>query len=380
MTAEPEKYRPFLFEHDFGDADIRAEEAQEPEEELVPSFSEEELEAAKQQAFQAGHAAGFKESNDSFEHRIAESLDIATASFSRLTVAQATANEKMTQDGLRLAAKLVETMMPALVEQHGDAEIETAVTQVLQGIIETPAITITVHDDLVEKMTGCLQTIAQQAGLDENLMVNGDPSLGLSDCRVSWGEGGAVRDFDAVWSQAEAALDRNLTPDLTNVTAASTIPNTPPAPTLETEMPEIAEITEIEAPIAAATPDAIEPPAFVSPVPPDTGLGIASTITAEPVLATPPQPLAGAEGAPDALHVTEPAGLDTPPIIPEIISTPTASNTIAAALPGAVAAELPGAVAAELPGAVAAELPGAVAPGLPVVIPSASKKPDPTLT
>jgi flagellar assembly protein FliH len=326
MTADSQERRPFLFEHDFGEADIRSEEAADPEEEAAPTFSEDELETAKNEAYQMGHTAGFKESNDGFEHRIAESLDVATGSFSRLAAAQAKANENMVLDGLKLSAKLVQTMMPKMIERHGATEIEAAVTQALQEIIEEPSVTVTVHSDLAEKMADRLQAIAQQSGLGGKLSVTEDDSMGLSDCRVSWGEGGAERNADAVWAQAEEALERNLPPN---------------------------EEPEAPAPVAQFDDISVQPDATI--LAPETAVFETDTPT--------PPSISQGEEAPQILDVST-AETSAPPttVIPDAVAAPSAA---APDLPGAVAVDLPGAVAADLPGAVAADLPGAVAPGLP---------------
>ena len=149
MSADTTERRPFLFDLDFGAAENQTDDPPEVEEEPpAPTFSEEELQAAKQDGYNTGHADGIHEAIAGLEHRIAESLDVATTAFSRLTAAQAEANKQIALDGLRLAATVVEKMMPELVRRHGVEEIESAVAEVLENIIDEPSVTVTVHEDL----------------------------------------------------------------------------------------------------------------------------------------------------------------------------------------------------------------------------------------
>ncbi|MBT5109289.1 MAG: hypothetical protein HOM25_11455, partial [Rhodospirillaceae bacterium] len=213
MSADTTERRPFLFDLDFGAAENQTDDPPEVEEEPpAPTFSEEELQAAKQDGYNTGHADGIHEAIAGLEHRIAESLDVATTAFSRLTAAQAEANKQIALDGLRLAATVVEKMMPELVRRHGVEEIESAVAEVLENIIDEPSVTVTVHEDLMEPMAERLRLVGKNSGLEDRLIVIGDPTLGLSDCRISWGEGGAERNADAIWSRVDETLDRNLAP------------------------------------------------------------------------------------------------------------------------------------------------------------------------
>jgi hypothetical protein len=95
MNTDTTEKRPFLFDLDFGAPENQADDTPEVEQEPPPpTFSEEELQAAKQDGYNSGHADGIHEAVTGLEHRIAESLDVATTAFSRLAAAQETANKK----------------------------------------------------------------------------------------------------------------------------------------------------------------------------------------------------------------------------------------------------------------------------------------------
>jgi flagellar assembly protein FliH len=378
MNAGPIEGRPFLFDVDFDNPENRPDDPPEVEEEPPPpTFSEAELQAAKQEGYNIGHAAGHKESNAGFEHRIAESLDVATTTFSRLATAQELANQKIALDGLRLAAALVEKMMPEMVRRHGAEEIESAVTDVLQNIIDIPAVTVTVHNELTDLMSERLRTIADKSGIGDQLVVTGDPTMGLSDCRVAWGDGGAERNADAIWSKAKDTLDRNLAPNSDDATVTPAMES----PDEEVAAPPIDPTNEAAATPTELTPDLtpntppdnstapLDPPVNSSseapePQPPSSaepGLGIEQNdVNSESmpnIISDSGLPGNGDLGAmtPPTPDVTDMAASET-----LVYEAPEIQGSIETGLP-----DLPDAVEPDLPGAVAPDLPGAVAPGLP---------------
>lgn len=373
MNTDTNKRRPFLFDVDFGAAENQTEDIPEVEEEPAPpTFSEADLHAAKQDAYNLGHAAGNQESIAGFEHRIAESLDVATSAFSRLAATQEEANKQIALDGLRLAATVVEKMMPEMVRRHGVEEIESAVADVLENIIDEPTVTVTVHEDLMEPMAERLRPVALKSGLGDRLLVTSDPTLGLSDCRVSWGDGGAERNADAIWSRVEDTLDRNLA-----LPPEESTPEPTPKPTAD--IPEVATTDGSPPPVErtndAQSSEASPPPVSLPDSTPEPVIQSADVLApslnaAAPDIETEPHDMNTAS-VPD--HNVEPAPQESTDPINSEPHTPdaTAFEPITAA-----PRELPGAIALELPNSMPIGLPGAVSPGLPGAVQPVKDNPD----
>lgn len=379
MSADTTERRPFLFDLDFGAPENQADDTPEVEEEPpAPTFSEEELQAAKQDGYNTGHADGIHEAIAGFEHRIAESLDVATAAFSRLAAAQAEANEQIALDGLRLAATVVEKMMPELVRRHGVEEIESAVADVLENIIDEPSVTVTVHEDLMEPMAERLRVVGKNVGLGDRLLVIGDPTLGLSDCRVSWGEGGAERNADAIWSRVDETLDRNLTPTPEEPAPAEPAPEEiTPEPAMDIPdaatndvSPPVEFTNDAQTSETPPLPDAVADVA-TQPAIPSEDVSEPSKIAVAPDPEIVPDDI-NAIGVPDT--TIESAALESP--APIIVEPPAPNGGATPELPGSITPE-PSSADSGLPGAVTPGLPGAVTPGLPGAVRPVAENPGP---
>jgi hypothetical protein len=271
-------------------------------------------------------------------------------------------------------------MLPELVRRHGVEEIEAAVADVLENIIDVPSVTVTVHEDLRESMAERLQVVGQNSGLGDGLNVIGDPTLGLSDCRVSWGEGGAERNADAIWSRVDDTLDRNFSPfpeepDSEEPNPAEQAPEQiTPAPDIGTpdgaanDVTPPVEFTNGD-PINETLPSPKASADAAAPATPPDDVLEQSPITIEPDLETAPDDM-NAVGVMDAN--IEPAAPENPaPIIME----PPASSAATLEPADGGGPELPGSITPEHPGAADSGLPGVVTPGLPGAVQSVDEDP-----
>ena len=89
------------------------EEAEEVEEE-IPTFSEEEVEQARAEGFEAGKEVGRKEAADATEQRLLESMDATCAELAKIYNAQADANADIAREMITIAAAISKKMFPDL--------------------------------------------------------------------------------------------------------------------------------------------------------------------------------------------------------------------------------------------------------------------------
>ncbi|HLN23614.1 MAG TPA: FliH/SctL family protein [Patescibacteria group bacterium] len=235
------KLQKFTFDLDFGASRTEAQEpadiySQDPaamimeaEEELPPPppppmFSEDDLALAREQAFEAGRAAGLQEAEMATERLLASALQEIPASLREAAAADMAANETRVRDCTVVAMTAIKKLQPAMAKLHALDEIEVVIQECLAQLDRDVRVTIRVNPALAEGVREYAERAAQATAFEGKLVYTADPRVPAGDCRVEWGDGGAERDEARIWAEID-----------TIVLKALGVPN--PQPPQETEIP-----------------------------------------------------------------------------------------------------------------------------------------------
>lgn len=236
----------FTFDLDFDapeDAlhpELVEEEPQVEEEEVVPTFSEEELAQARAEGYASGKEDGRKESAEATEQRILETIESANTQLADIYNGQAEANQDIAKEMIQISTAIAKKMFPDLNARNALGEVERVVQDTLKAITDEPRVQIMVHPELREPLTDRLASMTQRAGFEGKVYVNPDTTVNLGDCRVEWSHGAAVRDSETIMEMIDEIIERNLhgeADDTTDedqtdaeITSADTETLTPSAP------------------------------------------------------------------------------------------------------------------------------------------------------
>jgi flagellar assembly protein FliH len=210
-TAAEEAPRRFLFDQSF-DVAPRARKKPKPEEEKPPepTFSQEELDAARQEGYAKGHAEGAEEAASGLVADVARLVAVIGERLPALSEAQAAANERLLHDGARLVTAIARKILPAYTARHGVEEIDALVRQCLQTLIAKPRITVHVGEPYADAVRDYLEDAVTASAFDGRFSVEADADLGPSDCRIQWQDGALERREDDIWKQIEEATEAFL--------------------------------------------------------------------------------------------------------------------------------------------------------------------------
>mgnify|MGYP003692577847 CR=1 FL=1 len=220
----------FTFDLDFDapedslQPELVEEEVEVVEEEVAPTFSEEELAQARDEGFKAGKEEGRKEFAEATEQRILEAMDSVSENLANIFSEQAQANQDIAKEMIQISTAIAKKMFPDLNARNALGEVERVVQDTLKAITDEPRVQIMVHPDLREPLTDRLTAMTQRTGFDGKVYVNPDNTVNLGDCRVEWSHGAAVRDSDTIMEQIDEIIERNLhgkedKPDVTDADA-----------------------------------------------------------------------------------------------------------------------------------------------------------------
>jgi len=220
------KLQKYLFDQDFGNPFARA--AQEYQAASVldqdddlpmmdeepppppPTFSEDDLQLAREQAYEAGRMAGIAEAEMTTERLEADALDAVAHYLREIDAAQIQANEQILKDSVSVALAVVRKMLPEMARAYGLDEMEALIRECLAQLDEDVKVTIRVHPDLIEGLRARAEAAAQAAAFEGKLLFAPDPRRGRGACRVEWGDGGAERDQTRIWTEIEGIIARTL--------------------------------------------------------------------------------------------------------------------------------------------------------------------------
>jgi flagellar assembly protein FliH len=201
MAHEPVK---FTFDTSFETPSSRRKQQAPPE----PTFSAAELDAARQEAFAQGEAAGRAEqalANTAAlaqaSTALAQEIDTITQSLARQQAALAADAATL---GHTVARRLCETLTAALPL----AEVTAMVTACIQDLKDEPRIVVYANPDLLDEARPLFEAIAAAQAFPGRLIVLADQALAHGDVRVEWAHGGILRDMGALMRTVDATVSR----------------------------------------------------------------------------------------------------------------------------------------------------------------------------
>ena len=196
-TVEDIKQK-FFFDHNIFDADGNIEsELLEEEEPPIPVFSEAELEAAKKAAFQNGHEQAMQEAKASRAQHLAGVLGALAKDMTSL-FAQEDARERLYErEVVALVSQIYEKLFPHYAEKAGFGELTAALGNVLGNHSRQSLVLVRIHPDVSDGVEKFLQKLQSQ-NPELRYTVQGDETLSAYSCSLSWEDGGALHNNEAL--------------------------------------------------------------------------------------------------------------------------------------------------------------------------------------
>ncbi|MCK6418074.1 MAG: hypothetical protein L6Q57_03935 [Alphaproteobacteria bacterium] len=191
------------------------------------------MEEAKRKAFDEGRAQGLHESTNSREQSIAQTLKSIAAGLSTLFAAETERAKIYEQEALKLALCGLEKLFPLFLQKFGQAEMMAQLQAVLERQTNQKSIRVEVHPEDEEYIDKYLKSLNTP---DEKIIhVVGASHLNMSSFRLSWTDGGAVRDAPALAEEILKTLEDLLAEGTTSLhDREEVIPNPSDQPQDET--------------------------------------------------------------------------------------------------------------------------------------------------
>lgn len=210
MTA----IRKFLFDTSFDPSRPPippvVEEEPEPSQPEEPSYSLEEIEAARRAAFEAGRTEGQGEAMSGIEQSLANALQGACTQLEALIAQQQAAAETRRAEAMEVALEALGTLFPCLQQNFGFAEIEAAIGEALRRLEAEPRVVIRVADEMIDPLRDKLAALGEGNGFEGKLVLLPDGALAAGSVRIEWASGGAEYDSARVWQELQTLIDERV--------------------------------------------------------------------------------------------------------------------------------------------------------------------------
>ena len=220
--------KTFLFDYDFDDVQLMENIIQEetgkenevnitdqPEPEIIlPTFSEDELNVAREEGFNAGKESGMTETLASIENSISQTLSTIVDEILDLSRKQSEYNEHIKIETISLLNCVNRKLFPLMNEQLNLDEAIQFSQRVLPELLTEPRITIRVHEDISETLKNRIEVFLKDKSYGGELIINGDVSISAGNCQIEWSSGSAERNSELLMSDIEkrflSAINSNL--------------------------------------------------------------------------------------------------------------------------------------------------------------------------
>jgi len=174
------------------------------------SFNEQELEAAKNKAYEEGKRDGLDEAAKQREHHVASLTAKITENFSALFQEEGRRLALYEEETIQLSLGIFKKLFPVLNKAGGLDEVVHVVSTVLKNQQACPEIVIEVQPDYMEDIQIKIDEIFSTMHNAGKYTVKANEALADGDCLLFWNDGGAIRNHVQLTQEIEKHLQEAL--------------------------------------------------------------------------------------------------------------------------------------------------------------------------
>ncbi len=182
----------------------------EPEAPPPPTFSEEELAAARQEAYDRGLEDGVRQGKDeafqSIDQEISQKISALSVQIQALNEAEEARRRLFEREAVALTLSVCEKLLPDFKKISQGRDLEGFVLSKIAQEDEPEKLSIRIHPDQAKR----LEEIINEKLPGVDLTVRSDPSMDIEDVVISWGDGGVQRKVAQVQAQIMQVLEDEL--------------------------------------------------------------------------------------------------------------------------------------------------------------------------
>lgn len=180
------------------------------EEVIIPTFSEEEVQKAREEGVQTGRDEALKDLEGSLQKKLSDTMTTMEQRLVEILDQQIEQKDERTRNAAAVASVIVRKIFPSLNMEKAMDEINHMIEQALSKTSGKTKMMFYVSDKIKNDVESKITDISALSGREIEFKVIGNPDTQLGDCRIEWSGGGLVRDQNQMWREIDEIIERNL--------------------------------------------------------------------------------------------------------------------------------------------------------------------------
>lgn len=176
----------------------------------APTFSEDELVRARDEAYKKGYENGIESARQSVENDMLMIVDKMLVQMLALLDGEQKRETEARDIALSMAVASIKKIWPQLIKKLGLEMIESTIRKSLEYNPEESRIVVRVHDSMLDPVVARLPQLQNEQAFAGKIIVIADANVSLGDCKIEWADGGLERLSRTLSSQLDEAMDRIL--------------------------------------------------------------------------------------------------------------------------------------------------------------------------
>ena len=178
----------------------------EPEPEPVKTYTEEELAEQVQIAEHNGYEKGFKSSQSGIDEAVANVLNEINSRLLQLITEEETQKSEMEKQSLDLVLSIVRKLVPSLLSDEAKNIVNKFIADNFNNFKNESKLSFYIHPDIISYVQENIAKLANRHDFEGKIALHKDNSLGVSDCRIEWENGGVERNTGHLTDKIKAML------------------------------------------------------------------------------------------------------------------------------------------------------------------------------
>lgn len=173
-----------------------------------PTYSQAELDKEKAMSFSEGLQKGITEGRAGAENDQSQVNLQLQQLMSRLNADLTATRQEFLElyqskyhELIGLALAVAGKVAGTALKESSDQIISSLIEQTLPMLLRQPKVIIAVHPEIKSVMESHVLRIAMESGYEGTVIVNGNPALAISDCRLEWQDGAVERNSENIWKE-----------------------------------------------------------------------------------------------------------------------------------------------------------------------------------
>ena len=179
----------------------------EPQAVVAPTYSEEEMNAVKTAAQKLGYEEGYRAKTEEIDNQTTGLLVELDKHIGDLLAQKEQLQKELERDFMELNLAVIKKLLPHISQEHAEEILTQFLNENFANFKTEAKLSFYFNPDIIGKMQAQIANLARINDFEGKIALHKDASLGVSDCRVEWENGGVQSGSDKLLEKVNNLLE-----------------------------------------------------------------------------------------------------------------------------------------------------------------------------